>query len=99
VESFSGDLESVSAIVLDLRINGGGDTGTGFQILRDLAAAPFLGSRQGERRYDPTARARGTLMEFIDIAADSNEPQPGATNPNRWLCWPARLRFPRRKIF
>jgi carboxyl-terminal processing protease len=70
------EISQASAIILDLRSNGGGDTGIGFQILRDLAAAPFLGSRQRERRYDPTQRARGTLMEFIDIAADSNEPQP-----------------------
>jgi carboxyl-terminal processing protease len=66
-----------SAIILDLRINGGGDTGIGFQILRDLAAAPFLGSRQRERKYDPTERARGTSMEFIDIPADPNQPRPG----------------------
>jgi carboxyl-terminal processing protease len=71
------EISKASAIILDLRINGGGDTGIGLQILRDLSAAPFLGSRQRERRYNPTERARGTLMDFIDIAADSNQPQPG----------------------
>jgi carboxyl-terminal processing protease len=70
------EISKASAIILDLRINGGGDTGIGFQILRDLAAAPFLGSRQRERKYDPTERARGTLMEFLDIPADSNQPRP-----------------------
>src|SRR5207244_887711 len=65
-----------SAIILDLRINGGGDTGIGFEILRDLAAAPFLGSRQRERKYDPTERARGTLMEFVDIPPNPIQPRP-----------------------
>jgi carboxyl-terminal processing protease len=71
------EISKASAIILDLRINGGGDTGIGFQILADLSATPFLGSRQRERNYDPTERARGTLMDFIDIPAESNEPRPG----------------------
>jgi carboxyl-terminal processing protease len=71
------EISKASAIILDLRINGGGDTGVGFQILRDLSAAPFVGSRQRERKYNPTDRARGTLMEFIDIPAEANEPRPG----------------------
>jgi carboxyl-terminal processing protease len=71
------EISKASAIILDLRANGGGDTGIGFQILRDLTAAPFLGSRQRERKYDPTERARGTLMEFTDIPADSVQPRTG----------------------
>ncbi len=72
------EISKASAIILDLRINGGGDTGIGFQILSDLAAAPFLGSRQRERKYDPTERARGTWMEFIDIPPDPIQPRPGS---------------------
>jgi carboxyl-terminal processing protease len=71
------EISKASAIILDLRINGGGDTGIGFQILRDLAATPFVGARQRERKYGPTERARGTWMEFIDIPADPNQPRPG----------------------
>ena len=71
------EISKASAIILDLRINGGGDTDIGFQILGDLAAAPFLGSRQRERKYDPTERARGTWMEFVDIPPDPVQPRPG----------------------
>ena len=76
------EISKASAIILDLRINGGGDTDIGFQILRDLAAAPFLGSRQRERKYDPTERARGTTMEFLDIPADPRQPRPGGYTSN-----------------
>jgi carboxyl-terminal processing protease len=74
-QAFPG-ISRCSAIILDLRINGGGDTNIGFDILRDLAADPFLGSRQRERKYDPTERARGTLMEFVDIPPDPIQPRP-----------------------
>ena len=70
------EISRSTAIILDLRINGGGDTGIGFEILRDLAVAPFLGSRQRERKYDPTERARGTLMEFLDIPPNPIQPRP-----------------------
>ncbi len=76
------EISKASAIILDLRTNGGGDSGIGFQILRDLAAAPFLDSRQREREYIPTERARGTLMEFIDIPADLNQPRASGYKSN-----------------
>ena len=97
------EISKSSAIILDLRINGSGGrcfTGIGFQILRDLAATPFLGSRERERRYDPTDRARGTLMEFIDISQpDSIQPRPGGYTSKPVVVLASAATFLRRKIF
>ncbi len=70
------EISKADAVILDLRTNGGGSTDIGYQVLRDLAAAPFLGSRQREREYHPTDRARGTRMEFRDIPASPTKPRP-----------------------
>lgn len=71
-------ISSVDAIILDVRLNGGGSTGIGYAVLRSLVDHPFPGSRQVMRRYNPTDRARGTLMDWVEVPADSVEPTPGA---------------------
>lgn len=70
------EISKASAIVLDVRANGGGNGGIGIEILRDLAAAPFLDSRQRMRRYNPTDRAQGMLIDFKDAPADRIDPRP-----------------------
>src|SRR5947209_13711126 len=59
-------IAEASAIILDLRLNGGGSSNIGFEILKDLAEQPFLTSRERMRKYNPTDRAHGTLLEFME---------------------------------
>jgi carboxyl-terminal processing protease len=84
------EISLASAIVLDVRINGGGDTSVGFDILRDLLAAPFFGSRARIRKYIPTDRARGFVMEFVDLDPDKVQPAKSTyTKPVVVLTGPA----------
>lgn len=71
------EISKASAIVLDVRTNGGGSSEIGYEILRDLTSSPFLGSRQRIRKYSPTDRARGSSIDFIELPADSIEPRVG----------------------
>ncbi|MBX9603885.1 MAG: hypothetical protein K2X35_22955 [Bryobacteraceae bacterium] len=70
------EISQADAIILDLRINGGGDGRIGVEVLRDLAATPFLESRRRQREYHPTARALGTRMEFLYLPTTPIEPRP-----------------------
>ena len=70
-------IKEASALILDLRLNGGGSSNFGFEILTDLAKQPFLASRERMRKYNPTDRARGTLMEFTEAPAGLVTPRPG----------------------
>jgi carboxyl-terminal processing protease len=70
------EISKASGIVLDLRTNGGGSTDVGWAVLQDLVASPFQGSAQRMRRYEPTERARGSLIEFTNLAASEIKPRP-----------------------
>jgi carboxyl-terminal processing protease len=84
------EISRASGIVLDVRVNGGGDTSVGFDILRDLVAAPFTGSRSRLRKYNPTDRARGFVMEFVDLEPDTVQPAKNTyTRPVVVLAGPA----------
>ena len=61
-------------LILDLRLNGGGDDGIGHHILSTLVNKPFLTSRQVVRTYNPTARARGERMNFTEVPAGTVDP-------------------------
>jgi carboxyl-terminal processing protease len=76
VEAFPKIRES-SAVLLDLRRNGGGSSGVGYEVLRRFIRQPAKGSRQVMRRYGPTDRAWGTLMEWDELAADEIRPANG----------------------
>ena len=69
-------IREASALILDLRLNGGGSSNIGFEILKDLAEQPFMTSRERMRKYNPTDRARGTLLEFTDLPAGQVTPRP-----------------------
>ncbi len=69
------EINKADALVLDLRVNGGGSSGVGYRILSFLAEKPFRTSRQVMRTYVPTDRARGTLMAFKEIAAEEIKPE------------------------
>ncbi len=79
-ESFP-KISAASAIILDLRLNGGGSSGIGYEVIRSLVDRPVPGSRQVMRRYNPTDRARGTLMEWTEVPADKIQPGEGSHFP------------------
>lgn len=66
--------QSASAMILDLRWNGGGSSSVGYEILRRLIDKPVKTSRQVMRKYNPTARARGTLIAWEDLPASELSP-------------------------
>ena len=70
-------ISAASAIILDLRLNGGGSSGIGYEVIRSLVDRPVPTSRQVMRRYNPTDRARGTLMEWTELQADDIQPREG----------------------
>jgi C-terminal processing protease CtpA/Prc len=72
-----GRIRESSAMILDLRQNGGGNSGVGFEILKRLINRPVKTSRQVMRRYGPTDRARGTLLEWDEVAAAEIGPADG----------------------
>ena len=62
---------------MDLRLNGGGSSDIGYEVIRSLVDRPVPGSRQVMRRYNPTDRARGSLMEWTELPADDIQPRGG----------------------
>jgi C-terminal processing protease CtpA/Prc len=54
-----GEIAAAKALVLDVRENGGGNSGEGYKILAMLTDRPFRGSRWQTRDYLPTYRAWG----------------------------------------
>jgi carboxyl-terminal processing protease len=68
-----GKIREASAIILDLRWNGGGDSSAGYEVLRRLIDRPARTSRQAMRHYNPTDRARGTLLEWEEPSRDSTD--------------------------
>jgi C-terminal processing protease CtpA/Prc len=74
-------ISAASAIILDVRLNGGGSTGVGYEVIRSLVDRPVPGSRQVMRRYNPTDRARGTLMEWTEVPAEDIQPREGTRFP------------------
>ena len=52
-------------------------SGIGYEVIRSLLDRPVPGSRQVMRRYNPTDRARGTLMEWTEVPAENIQPREG----------------------
>lgn len=61
-------------LVIDVRENGGGDSGNGYKLLAMLTDKPFNGSRWQTRQYLPTYRAWGRPEGTY--AEDASEMQP-----------------------
>lgn len=53
------EISKADALVIDLRENGGGNSGVGYQVLSYLVDKPFKGSKWFTREYHPTFRAWG----------------------------------------
>jgi hypothetical protein len=70
-------IAAASAIVLDLRLNGGGSSNIGYEVIRSLVDRPFATSRAMMRRYNPTDRAHGVQMDWIDVQGGEIQPSDG----------------------
>jgi C-terminal processing protease CtpA/Prc len=84
-------LLSASALILDLRLNGGGSSNIGYEVLRSLVDHPVLGSRQVMRPYNPTDRAHGFQIGWTVLPAEEMQPREGPhyTGPVAVLAGPA----------
>ena len=82
---------ATNGLILDLRLNGGGSSNIGWDILASLVTEPFLGSRQVMRTYNPTLRARGASLQFVETAPSKIQPrdQGYGTKPIVVLTGPA----------
>jgi hypothetical protein len=77
IEAFPKISES-SGLILDLRLNGGGSSDIGYEVIRYLVDKPFQTSREMMRSYNPTDRARGTLLAWTEAPASEIQPRDGS---------------------
>lgn len=68
------EISKSSALVIDVRRNGGGDSGVGYQILATLGKQAFMTSRWATRDYKPSWRAWGKEMPMYSEAPDAVQP-------------------------
>jgi C-terminal processing protease CtpA/Prc len=73
-DSLFPSLASADGLILDLRQNGGGNSGTGWSILGYLTDKPFLSSQWRTRDYRPTFRAWGRDQSWFGEAAYELQP-------------------------
>jgi carboxyl-terminal processing protease len=76
-------LAKSAGMIIDVRSNGGGSSGVGWQILSMLTAKPFLTGRYVYRSYVPTYRAWGIELDWIETVGQPFEPHGSKlyTNP------------------
>lgn len=70
------EIAKSSALVIDVRRNGGGNSGVGYAILSTLDNKPFMGSRWATRDYKPSWRAWGKEMPMYSEAPGVVQPDP-----------------------
>ena len=64
------DIARSSALIIDVRDNGGGSTDVGYRVLATLVATGFLGSSWATRDYKPSYRAWGYANPMYRRPAD-----------------------------
>lgn len=69
-QSFS-EIQQSTALIIDLRDNGGGETEVAYRILAHLVDKPFKGARWYTREYRPVFRAWGRMAKPFN--KDANE--------------------------
>lgn len=67
-------ISQASALVLDLRRNGGGSSDVGFRVLATLTDKPFPISTWSSREYVPTYRAWGRPLKMTNSGARTWQP-------------------------
>jgi C-terminal processing protease CtpA/Prc len=70
-------IANASAVVLDVRLNGGGSGDIGFEVIKSLVDRAVPTSRVMMRQYNPTDRARGALIDWIELQAGSFQAADG----------------------
>ncbi|WP_374579966.1 S41 family peptidase [Pseudoduganella sp.] len=70
------EIAKSSALVIDVRRNGGGDSGVGYKILATLDNKAFMTSRWTTRDYKPSWRAWGKEMPMYSEAPGVVQPDP-----------------------
>jgi C-terminal processing protease CtpA/Prc len=70
------EIAKSSALVIDVRRNGGGRSDVGYKILSTLDRKAFLTSRWATRDYKPAWRAWGRDMPLYAAAPDAVQPDP-----------------------
>lgn len=84
-------IAKASAIIIDVRNNGGGSTSVGYRVLATLTNATTAATRAQKIVYRPTDRARGQLQRF-EFEESSVKPDPKGrlyTKPVAVLIGPA----------
>lgn len=69
-------ISKASALVIDVRDNGGGNSNVGYRVLATLTGKPFATSKWSTRQYLPSYRAWGRPMPDTDNAPGSWKPDP-----------------------
>jgi C-terminal processing protease CtpA/Prc len=70
------EIAKSSALVIDVRRNGGGNSDVGYKILSTLDSKAFLTSRWATRDYKPTWRAWGKEQPMYAEAPEAVQPDP-----------------------
>ncbi len=70
------EIAASQALVIDIRDNGGGNSGVGYRVLAALVDKPFLDSRWATRDYKPAFRAWGQADRMYSPAVESVPPDP-----------------------
>lgn len=69
------EIEKTEALIIDIRENGGGNSGNGWQILTWLTDKPFKTSAWRTRLYRPSFRAWGTPDAWYDGGSGQQQPK------------------------
>lgn len=70
------EIAKSSALVIDVRRNGGGNSSVGYKILATLDKQAFMTSRWATRDYKPSWRAWGKEMPMYSEAPGAMQPDP-----------------------
>ncbi len=80
IEGFKAKFDSIAstnALIIDIRQNGGGDSGNGWKILGHLTDKPMKTGSYSSRLYSPLRRARGEGVVFESVESDNSWPPNG----------------------
>jgi len=75
-KAFADTVQRANALILDIRNNGGGNSGNGYEVLNYLTDQPYLTSSWKTRSYSPTFRSWGKGLQWRSYPA-------GEIKPNR----------------